>query len=142
MPNAEPTSRSDAIAVAAGDTDSSVASKAFTPGIASGTLVWSEEFANSTSSNAGPNSSLWTYDTGAGGWGNSELENYCAYGSSTTPCDTNNPNAYVAPGGGLNIVARKPSSGVYTSARMKTEGLFSFQYGRIEITAQIPEGQG
>jgi beta-glucanase (GH16 family) len=31
---------------------------------------------------------------------------------------------------------------VYTSARLKTEGLFSFQYGRIEVRAQVPEAQG
>jgi beta-glucanase (GH16 family) len=31
---------------------------------------------------------------------------------------------------------------VYTSARLKTEGLFSFQYGRLEFRAQVPEAQG
>ena len=132
----------NAIAVASGDTNSSVATKTFSPSIASGTLVWSDEFTNSGSSNAQPNSSIWTYDTGSGGWGNSELEDYCAYGSTTLPCDTSTPNAYVAPGGGLNIVAEEPSTGVYTSARMKTKGLFSFQYGRIEVKAKMPEAQG
>ena len=132
----------NAIAVASGDTNSSVATQTFAPNIASGTLVWSDEFANSTSANSQPNSLVWTYDTGAGGWGNSELENYCAWGSTATPCSTTTPNAFVAPGGGLNIVAEQPSSGVYTSARMKTEGLFSFQYGRIEIQATVPEAQG
>ena len=34
------------------------------------------------------------------------------------------------------------TSGVYTSARLKTQGLFSFQYGRIEVRAQVPEAQG
>jgi beta-glucanase (GH16 family) len=132
----------NAIAAASGDTNSSVATKTFTPNIASDTLVWSDEFANSTSANAQPNSLVWTYDTGAGGWGNSELENYCAWGSTATPCSTTTPNAFVAPGGGLNIMAEQPSGGVYTSARMKTEGLFSFQYGRIEIKAEVPEAQG
>lgn len=132
----------NAIAAASGDTNSSVTTQTFSPSIASGTLVWSDEFTNSGSSNAKPNSSIWTYDTGDGGWGNSELEDYCAYGSTTSPCDTSNPNAYVAPGGGLNIVAEEPSTGVYTSARMKTKGLFSFQYGRIEVKAKVPEAQG
>jgi beta-glucanase (GH16 family) len=132
----------NAIAVLSGDTDSSVATQTFTPDIASGTLVWSDEFANSTSANAAPNSSVWTYDTGNSGWGNSELENYCAYGSTTSPCSSSTPNAFVAPGGGLNIVAEEPSTGVYTSARMKTEGQFSFQYGRIEVKASVPEAQG
>jgi beta-glucanase (GH16 family) len=132
----------NAIAVAAGDTNSSVATKAFAPNIASGTLVWSDEFSNSTGSNAEPNAQVWAYDTGNSGFGNSELENYCAWGSNTSPCDTANPNAYVGTDGYLHIVAEEPSTGVYTSARMKSEGLFSFQYGRIEISAQVPEAQG
>ena len=132
----------NAIAVAPGDTNSSVSTQAFTPNIASGTLVWSDEFANTTGANAQPNKQVWTYDTGAGGWGNSELEDYCAWGSSTSPCSTTTPNAFVDTSGYLNIVAEQPSSGVYTSARMKTEGLFSFQYGRIEVRAQVPEAQG
>ena len=108
----------------------------------SGSLAWSDEFTNATATNAQPNSSIWTYDTGNSGFGNNELENYCAWGSNTSPCSSASPNAYVAPGGGLNIVAMQPSAGVYTSARMKTEGLFSFQYGRIEAKLMIPESQG
>jgi len=131
-----------AIAVLSGDINSSVAIKTFLPSIASGTLVWSDEFTNSGSGNAQPNSSIWTYDAGSGNWGNSELEDYCAYGSTASPCDTSNPNVYVASGGGLKIVAEEPSSGVYTSARIKTEGLFSFQYGRLEARIKLPEGQG
>jgi beta-glucanase (GH16 family) len=132
----------NSIAVLSGETNSSVATKTIAPSIASGTLVWSDEFSNSTSANAAPDSSVWTYETGAGGWGNGELETYCAYGSSTSPCSTSSPNALVDTSGYLNIVAEQPSSGVYTSARMKTEGLFSFQYGRIEVRAKVPEAQG
>jgi beta-glucanase (GH16 family) len=132
-----------AIATLSGSTDSSVVTKAFKPNIAPGTLVWSDEFANSTSAKKAPDASVWTYDTGNdSGWGNSELEVYCAYGSTVTPCSRTTLNAYVAPGGGLKIVAEEPSRGVYTSARMKTQGLFSFQYGRVEIKAEVPESQG
>jgi beta-glucanase (GH16 family) len=105
------------------------------------TLVWSDEFNGATSPSA-PNPQNWTYDTGGGGWGNKELETYCAYGSSTAPCDPKNPNAYVGTDGYLHIVAQNPSSGVYTSARLKSEGLQSFQYGRIEASIKMPEGQG
>jgi beta-glucanase (GH16 family) len=133
----------NAISTAIGYTNSSVASQSFAPNIPSGTLVWSDEFANSTSADAQPNPQVWTYDTGNNnGWGNNELEDYCAWGSSASPCSTATPNAFLAPGGGLNIVAEQPSAGVYTSARLKTEGLFSFQYGRIEVKAQAPEAQG
>jgi beta-glucanase (GH16 family) len=122
--------------------NSNVVSQSFTPNIPSGTLVWSDEFTNSTGSNAQPNPLVWTYDTGNSGFGNQELENYCAWGSNTTPCSTATPNAYVGNDGYLHIDARQPSSGVYTSARLKTQGLFSFQYGRFEVRAQAPEAQG
>ena len=45
------------------------------------TLVWSDEFSGAATQSA-PNPANWTYDTGGGGWGNSELETYCAYGST------------------------------------------------------------
>jgi beta-glucanase (GH16 family) len=44
--------------------------------------------------------------------------------------------------GYLHIEAQQPSPGVYTSARLKTQGLFSFQYGRFEVRAMVPEAQG
>lgn len=132
----------NAISAATGDTNSQVTSKSFTLNIPSGTLVWSDEFSNSTGANAQPNPLVWTYDTGAGGWGNDELEDYCGWNSSASPCNTANPNVYVGSDGYLHIVAQQPSAGVYTSARLKTEGLFSFQYGRIEFRAQVPEAQG
>jgi beta-glucanase (GH16 family) len=131
-----------AIATAGADAPSSVTSQTFTPNIPSGTLVWSDEFSNVTSANVQPNPLVWTYDTGNSGFGNSELENYCAWGSNTTPCSTANPNAYVGTDGYLHIVAEQPLAGVYTSARMKTLGLFSFQYGRIEASMKLPESQG
>jgi beta-glucanase (GH16 family) len=131
----------NAIAVASGST-STVTSQSFTPNIASGTLVWSDEFTNSTGSPAQPNPAIWTYDTGGGGFGNNELENYCGWGSNTSPCSTSSPSEYVGTDGYLHIEAQQPSTGVYTSARLKTQGLFSFQYGRIEFRTQVPEAQG
>jgi beta-glucanase (GH16 family) len=132
----------NAIAVKAGSAPSAVASQTFTPNIASGTLVWADEFNNPTSSNAAPNPQVWTYDTGNNGFGNHELETYCAWGSKTPPCSTTSPSAFVGTDGLLHIVAAQTSPGVYTSARLKTQGLFSFQYGRFEVRAQVPEGQG
>jgi beta-glucanase (GH16 family) len=133
-----------AIATATGDTASNVTSQSFTINVPSGTLVWSDEFTNSTGANAQPNPLVWTYDTGPGSicCGNSELEYYCAPGSSASPCDAANPNVYADTSGILHIVARQPSAGVYTSARLKSQGLFSFQYGRIEARMMLPESQG
>jgi beta-glucanase (GH16 family) len=121
---------------------STVASQSFSPNIPSNTLVWSDEFANTSGAPAQPDPTIWTYDTGNSGFGNNELETYCAWGSSTSPCSTTSPSEYVGTDGYLHIVAQNPSGSVYTSARMKTQGLFSFQYGRLEFRAQVPEAQG
>jgi len=105
------------------------------------TLVWSDEFNNTTSTPAQPSPANWTYATG-GGQANSELETYCGWGSKAAYCDPSQPNAYVGTDGYLHIVARSAGNGIYTSARLRTEGLQSFQYGRMEARIQIPEGQG
>ena len=128
-----------AYAAAAGGTKSKVATKSFSARIPSGALVWADEFKKTGGQ---PDPAVWTYDTGANGWGNHELEDYCAWASTATPCDATSPNAYVGVDGFLHIVARKTTDGKYTSARMKSEGLFSFQYGRIEARIKLPVGQG
>ena len=103
------------------------------------TLVWSDEFNGPDSTT--PDSSKWTFDTGVGGngWGNNELESY-----------TNRTQNAQLKSGSLVITALKeiyadPSDSVtrnYTSARMKTQGLFNQAYGRFEARIKIPAGQG
>ncbi|MBV42854.1 MAG: hypothetical protein CL834_07460 [Crocinitomicaceae bacterium] len=88
-------------------------------------LVWSDEF-NGTA----VDTQNWTYDLGNNGWGNNEWQNYT---NSTA-------NSSVA-NGHLTITARENGSN-YTSARLKTQGLQDFQFGRIDIRAKLPEGQG
>ena len=91
-------------------------------------LVWSDEFTG-----PGISSSNWTFEQGGGGWGNNELEYYTA-----------RPQNATIDNGNLLIIARKESYGgyAYTSARMKTENLHSFMYGRIEARMKLPAGQG
>lgn len=120
---------------------SAVTTRAFAPKIASGALVWSDDF-NTRSTSSQPNPAVWIYDTGTNCCGNHELETYCAVGSTTAPCNPASPNAYLGSDGSLHIVARNPSAGVYTSARLKSQGRFSFQYGRIEARMMLPESQG
>lgn len=93
-------------------------------------LIWSEEF-NYTGF---PDSSKWSYETGGGGWGNNELQNYTANDSST---------AYVS-NGVLKITARKIKTGDndYRSARLVSKGKAEFTYGRIEISAKLAKGRG
>ena len=71
--------------------------------------LWSDDF-NATVQSA-PNPANWTFDTGDNGFGNQELETYCAYGSSDLPCDPAKPNSFVGTDGYLHIVARKDAKG-------------------------------
>jgi len=103
------------------------------------TLVWSDEF--NGPNGAAPDASKWTYDTGGGGFGNGEIQTYCAPGSSASPCDASNPNIFQDGNGNLVIQARN-SGGNWTSGRMKTQGLVQFQYGRIEARMKLPVGAG
>ena len=112
-----------------------------------GDPVWSDEF-NSTEAGAAPDASKWTFDVGGSGWGNHELEVYCAPGSATpAPCDANHPNAFQDGQGHLIIRALKVGEepallGAWTSARLKTIGMKDFQYGRMESCMKLPVGAG
>jgi len=112
-----------------------------------GDPVWSDEF-NSIDAGAAPDPSKWTFDVGGSGWGNHELEVYCAPGSATpAPCDAKQPNAFQDGHGHLIIRASKVSdepvpTGSWTSARLKTLGLIDFQYGRMESCIKLPVGAG
>jgi len=88
-------------------------------------LVWSDEFDGTAL-----NSANWTPETGGGGWGNNEQQTY-----------TNNTENLKIEGGNLIIQAVKSGSS-WTSARIKSQGLRSFQYGKIEFRAKLPTGVG
>ncbi len=92
-------------------------------------LVWSDEF--NGSANTAPDPAKWTYDLGGGGWGNGELETY-----------TNSAQNVFQDGNGNLVIRAINSAGNYTSARIKTEGLASFQYGIVEARIKLPFGQG
>ena len=108
------------------------------PASAQWTLVWSDEF--NGPNGAAPDPSKWTYDTGGGGWGNGELQVYCAPGSNASPCSTANPNIFQS--GGQLVIRARNSGGTWTSGRMKTQGVAQFQYGRIEARMRLPVGAG
>lgn len=95
-------------------------------------LVWSDEF-NGAKGTA-VDSAKWTFEVGGTGWGNNELEYYT---------DSTN-NAAMDGAGNLVITAKQESMGGknYTSARLKTQGIKTFTYGRIEARMKIAEGQG
>jgi beta-glucanase (GH16 family) len=100
------------------------------------TLSWSEEFHQGV--NAMPNSSVWTYDTGGGGWGNRELEIYVD--------DRQHAHIVSDPaatdGQALQVQATTDGQGHYYSARIKTRTKVTVQYGYIEARIKLPYGQG
>jgi beta-glucanase (GH16 family) len=91
-------------------------------------LVWSDEFDGDTI-----NPANWTYDIGGWGWGNGEAQYY-----------TDRPENARVENGLLVIESRqeKYEDKYYTSARLITQGLQAFQYGRIEARIKVPEGAG
>ncbi len=91
-------------------------------------LTWADEFDGEAI-----NPANWTYDLGSGngGWGNNELQSY-----------SNSSNNSFVGDGKLFIVAEKVGENAYASARLKSLGLKEFQYGRIDVRAMLPKGQG
>jgi len=91
-------------------------------------LVWHDEFDGDSI-----NRSNWTYDIGGWGWGNGEVQFY-----------TDRPENARVENGLLVIEARqeKYENSYYTSARLLTQGLQAFQYGRVEARIKVPSGVG
>ncbi len=100
------------------------------------TPVWQDEFNQPPGS--GPDPKKWVHDLGDTGWGNQELQNYTA-----APA-----NAFIAEdpaasdGRVLVLRALRTPDGHYTSARLKTKGLFATGPARIEARLKLPQGQG
>jgi beta-glucanase (GH16 family) len=111
------------------------------------TLVWSDEF-----DEAELDTTKWDIQLGDGcdlgicGWGNGEFQNYTAENfavgdgtlritarRSTVAADT------VIAGTDTTIVAADTS---YSSSRIRTLGKGDWTYGRFEIRAKLPTGQG
>jgi beta-glucanase (GH16 family) len=103
---------------------------------------WCQEF---NAAMAGPpDTTVWGFDLGNGGFGNNEIETYCGppgYAGNPSTCpttfSTSTSNAYLD-GSGHLVVQAIDTGGTWFSARMKTEGLENFQYGRIEASIQLP----
>jgi len=93
-------------------------------------IVWHDEFDGPELDRAN-----WNFDIGGNGWGNAEWEAY-----------TDKPENIRIENGMLVIEAREdptlPAGHPYSSARIKTQGLHSWKYGRIEARMKLPYGQG
>lgn len=96
-------------------------------------LVWFDEF-----NGEDLNTNKWyhqTYGPNGGAWFNGELQHYT----------DSNTNSFVSEGN-LHIVAKKEQvnlNGVtlgYSSARLNSK--YAFTYGRVDVRAKLPEGNG
>lgn len=91
-------------------------------------LVWADEFDGEEI-----NPDNWGYDIGGWGWGNGEAQYYT----------DRTENAWVQ--NGLLVIKadqERYENSYYTSARLVTQDLQEFQYGRIEARIKVPEGIG
>ena len=94
-------------------------------------LVWNDEFSGSEIAGH------WNHEVNAWGGGNNELQYYT----------DRDENSFVR-GGKLHIVAREEDyegpegARNFTSARLNTKGNAEWTYGRFEVRARLPEGQG
>jgi beta-glucanase (GH16 family) len=105
----------------------------YTPGeYPSMKLAWGDEFDGTAL-----NSASWTHEIGNGcsvgicGWGNNESQVY-----------TDKAENLIVDNGKLVITARQEVGGGYTSARIKTENKRELKFGRIDVRAKLPKGQG
>lgn len=91
-------------------------------------LVWADEFDRPEI-----DSSKWSLVDGAGGFGNNELQYY-----------TSRPENARVENGTLIIEARKEKyqGSPYTSAKLLTRNKGDWTYGKYEIRARLPLGQG
>ena len=90
-------------------------------------LAWSDEFDGTSL-----NEKYWNYEIGNNnGYGNNELEYYKKENTSVKD-------------GYLIVEAKQESAGnqSYTSSRLTTQNKFNFKYGRVDIRAALPKGQG
>ncbi|WP_340022908.1 family 16 glycosylhydrolase [Paenibacillus sp. FSL K6-1096] len=113
------------------------------PAVAGMNLIWQDEFSGTTL-----DTSKWNYEQGyyisndpnSWGWGNNELQHY-----------TNSTENVFVQNGQLNIRAKNdPKSfpqdpdryAQYSSGKINTKDHLSFQYGRVDIRAKLPTGNG
>lgn len=103
--------------------------KTKTPQLDGYKLLWSDEFDGKTM-----DQKKWNYEPHEPGWTNNELQEY------TTSTD----NVFVRDGK-LVLKAIKTTKGgkdYYTSGKVTGQNKTDFQYGKVVVSAKVPEGQG
>ncbi|MCI4658140.1 glycoside hydrolase family 16 protein [Cryobacterium zhongshanensis] len=94
--------------------------------------VWSDEFDGPAGSL--PNPANWTFQLGAGGWGNHELQTY----TDTNARLDGDSHLLITAAIGTDADGRP----TYTSSRLTTAGKVTVQYGTLEARIRLPDGRG
>ena len=97
-------------------------------------MVWNDEFSGTTI-----DSTKWTTEgaTGAGGYGNRELQNY-----QPEYAEVKDGNLVIKPQFETKKGTKNIIKSSYYSTKLWTKGLYSFTYGKVEFRAKLPKGQG
>ena len=100
-----------------------------TPELEGYNLLWSDEFDGDSL-----NEEIWNRELREPGWTNNELQEY-------TDSDE---NIYVEDGYLVlrAIAEERDGATYYTSGKVNSQNNAQFQYGRVEVRARVPEGQG
>ena len=103
--------------------------KTKTPQIDGYKLLWSDEFDGSKM-----DAKKWNYEPHEPGWTNNELQEYT----------TSTENVFVRDGKLVlkAIKTQKDGKDYYTSGKVTGQNKTDFQYGKVVVSAKVPEGQG
>lgn len=100
-------------------------------------LVWADEFNGDAI-----NFEYWNHELGDGtsyglpaGWGNNELQLYTDQAAHSGIDKTDELSA-------LRITAVEESAGAYRSAKLTSQNKISVRFGRVDVKAKMPSGQG
>lgn len=100
-------------------------------------LVWQDEF-----NSPAVDMSNWNYETGDGtdyglnpGWGNNESQIYTEDAQNSGIEELEGESTLV-------IKALEDGNGGYTSAKITSQRKFSMRFGRVDVRAKMPQGQG
>ena len=105
-------------------------SKTKTPEIEGYNLLWADEFDGKAM-----DESIWSYDPHEPGWTNEELQEYT----------TSTENVFTRDGKMvLKAIKTQDANGndYYTSGKIKSQNKKDFMYGKVVVSAKVPEGQG
>ena len=103
-------------------------------------LVWEDTFDGEAGTP--PDEQWWNHETGGEGWGNRELQYYVDGGQAATMDGEGHLVITAAEGAPADGGRCWYGECSYTSARITTKEKVEVEYGRVEVRAKLPKGDG